>query len=94
MNRQHDSLCYYVTHWPDTVHHKRQYRYAKDSVSSMSELNDDSKYLIDERRILLTVLFFNASARYCVPSVPILFPVRSNSISVYINDNSENVVDK
>ncbi len=38
----------------------------------------------DAERMRVTVLFFNASVRYCVPRAPISFPERVSVVSVYV----------
>jgi hypothetical protein len=74
--------CYSVMHEPNVVLLQHRYRCTEDTVWWESMFKDNCRYVTDEERTCLTLLFCNAWARCFAPSEPILFVRRFKHVSV------------
>jgi hypothetical protein len=83
-NGEVNSLGDFPIQRPNSSQLHLRFDWHKDLALSVPRLNDHYKYAIDEQRILLTLILFNACARYRIPSTPIRFPVRSSVVTVLV----------
>ncbi len=83
MNDKIISPCSFAMHYSNTVLLHRQFGSIQGAASSVPVLNENYEYLIDEYRSYVTLFVSNALLKYFVPSLLILFRLRSSIVSVY-----------